>query len=221
MLRLHYLEGYIEEAKDLNIPFFFAYPFSSFYDLRKAIDLGVSYVYLDAPIFFQMPEVRKLGIPIRLLPHLANYSTWGFKREKAPYGTWIRPENIDDYEDYAYVVDFCYPPYTHLLPKQEEAYYRIYHDKKAWPGDIQLVIKDIGIPALNRLIPKEELTKRLTCGQKCQMNGICHYCERILDLAAEEEEIRAYKEAKENDELKSIENLENEENEENDNSELV
>ena len=158
-----------------------------------------------------MPNVKKFNIPVRLVPQMANNSTWSFVRDKAPFGSWIRPENMIDYEEYAEVVDFSNPPYNHLLPKQEEAYYRIYHDKKAWPGDIRAIIQDLGIYSLNRLIPTDVLHARLSCGQRCQSGGICRICERVLDFAAQEEELKEYKEMRENGELKTLEQLEEEE----------
>lgn len=209
-LRIHDLDKSAEQAKDLDIPFFFAFPFNSFYDVRYAIDIGVSEIYVEAPLFFELDKVKLLNIPVRAVPNVANLSSWTFRREIAPYGTWIRPEDLKYYEDFIDTIEFQ-SPWTRVLPREEETCYRLYHDEQNWPGDLSMLIKDLGIQAINRLIPEGELKRRLTCGQRCQENGTCHLCQRVLDLASNIKELEEYQQLKENNQLRNIDDIQEEE----------
>ena len=108
-VRLHSLNPYLElkSCQDNDIKFFYAKPVNNFYDLMGLFDLKVSYVYITAPLFFQMDEVRKTGIPVRLIPNKC-YESKTIPRKNGLHGTWIRPEKIDIYESYADVVEFYF-----------------------------------------------------------------------------------------------------------------
>ena len=124
-----------------------------------------------------MDEVKKLQVPIRLIPNICSDGL--LPRENGIFGQWVRPEDLSLYEDYVSVVEF-----NETDIQREQALYRIYHDDKAWPGEMKIIVKDFNYPCLNRLIPPTELTEaRLNCGQRCQEGGRCRLCQRYIDLA--------------------------------------
>lgn len=77
-----------QECKARNIPFYFGYPVKTYYELRAMKDLGVRYVRLGEPLFFEMDMVRSIGVPVRAIPNIAYVD--GFPRKDGVCGTWIR-----------------------------------------------------------------------------------------------------------------------------------
>lgn len=165
------------KCRELKAKFYFGYPINSFYDLRAAIANGVSYVRLDAPLFFQLDKVKKLGVPIRAVPNVAYLDF--IPRSNGVCGTWIRPEDLDDYEEYIDIIEF-----EDCDNRKEQALYRIYIEQKAWPGELNDIISNLKYEGTNRLIPPNQFgVRRAVCGQMCQETGICQLCYRVLDLA--------------------------------------
>lgn len=181
ILRIPNLQATLDKVKSLGIEFFFSFALNSFYDIKYVLDLGASYVYVEPPVFFDMENLKGLGAKIRAVPQVSSASTWGFSRVKNPCGSWIRPEDVAMYEDYIYCLEFN--THREMLPSQEEAYYRIYHDEGKWSGDLWDLIKDLGIHADNGLIDSKYIASRLNCKQRCQVNSSCHICKTALLLA--------------------------------------
>ena len=106
-IRVHELNVFttLNKIKEYNLKFFYAEPVKTFYDAQSLKKLGVSYIYVDAPLFFQMDDIKKLGIPLRLIPNRC-YVKNTIPRENGLHGCWVRPEKLNLYEDYAAVVEF-------------------------------------------------------------------------------------------------------------------
>ena len=169
-----------KECRTRGIPFYYGFPVGTFYELQALKALGVCYIKLAPPAFFQMPEVKRLGIPVRVVPNIAHDGY--LPRENGINGQWIRPEDIDMYEEYVDTVEF-----DGVELSKERALYRIYHDEKNWPGDINMIITNFNYPAVNRLIPERVLAeRRLVCGQRCQSGGACRLCNRYVAMAQED-----------------------------------
>ena len=168
-----------DECKNANLKFYWGYPVNNYYDLQALKNLGVAYVRLDAPLFFEMNKVKKFGIPVRAVPNIAHLGE--IPSKNGICGTWIRPEDIELYEDYISVCEF-----EDCDMKKESALYRIYAEQKVWGGPLSMIISNIETKAENHLISQEGTQMRLNCGQKCQKNGRCHICERVLRLADSE-----------------------------------
>jgi hypothetical protein len=141
-----------------------------------------------------MPEVKRLGIPIRAVPNIAHDGY--LPRADGICGQWIRPEDIDMYEEYVDAVEF-----GGVELSKERALYRIYHDEKNWPGDINMIITNFNHAGVNRLLPQGVLAeRRMICGQRCQSGGACRLCNRYVAMAQEDimrklaEKVKAQKE---------------------------
>jgi hypothetical protein len=161
------------------VPFYWGYPVSTYYDLRALKELGAAYVRLDAPLFFEMDEVKKFGIPVRAVPNIACLGE--IPTKNGIYGTWIRPDDVELYEDYIACLEF-----EDCDIDKEGALYRIYAEQKVWGGPLSMLISNLISDAENHLISQDGTKIRLNCGQKCQKQGRCHICERILRLANSE-----------------------------------
>jgi hypothetical protein len=197
MLALSNIED-IAECKRLNVPFYYGFPVKTFYELNALKKLGVSYVRLDAPIFFEMDKVKSLGIPVRAVANVA-YND-GLPREDGVCGVWIRPEDVETYEPYVSVIEF-----EDADPRNERALYRLYAEKKRWPGDLGMIITNFNHLGVNRLILPEVAEKRLNCAQKCQSGSACKIYYRAVDLA-DVEKLREYRD-KMNEEMEEEDQL--------------
>ncbi len=173
-------------CKEKGFKFYFGYPVKTFYELNAMKDLGVCYVRLGEPLFFQMEEVKKVGLPIRAVPNVAYIDMVPHK--DGVCGTWIRPEDMHAYEDYVDIIEF-----EDCDVKKEQALFRIYAEQRNWPGETRMLISNFDYDGLNRIVVPDVVEKRLKCGQRCQMGSHCRLCYRAFDLA-NQEKTKAYAE---------------------------
>ena len=171
----------LEQAKECqtrNLKFYFGFPINSFDELNKIKKMNVCYVRVGGSLAFNLDKVSKFEIPIRMVPNIA--SEWPWPGDNGICGPWVRPEDVEVYEQYVTAMEF-----EGCNLQQERGLYRIYAEQKNWPGKVNMIITNLNTEATNRLIPPSFGTTRLTCRQKCQETGNCHYCERLLRLANE------------------------------------
>lgn len=167
-------------AKELNIPFYYGFPVSSWAEIRALQELGVAYLCITAPLFFEMDLLKTIDIPIRAVPNVA-YRDY-FPHADGIAGTWIRPEDVKLYQNYIKVFEF-----EDCDIQKEQALYRIYKEEKRWPGPLKLLITGLNHEVDNALILREDMKPRLNCQQKCMRpNGTCRICYRVFDLANED-----------------------------------
>ena len=172
-------------AKERGFKYYYGFPINNFYDLNALKDLGVCYFRLEAPVFFDLDKVRKLGVPIRAVANVATISD--IPKKDTWCGTWIRPENIADYEKYIDTIEF-----EDCDLAKERALYRIYAEAAEWPGDLDMIITNLNEQKVcNRLIYPEDMKSRINCGQRCQSGGACRICMRAF-MIANEEKIKNY-----------------------------
>lgn len=165
-------------AKDYNIRFYFRYAIESFYELLRVRDMEPSYVILGPELFFRLPDVKNIGIPVRAFPNVA-LPEYSLAKDDGVLGTWIRPEDLEAYSEYIDAIEF-YNADVH----KEQALYRIYIEQKEWPGDLSMIIENFDYPGVNRMLKSEYTQKRISCGQRCATRpGSCQICYRVLNLA--------------------------------------
>lgn len=164
-----------------NLRFYYNFPVTSFYELRALDQLGVCYISLGAPLFFQLKAVQNAtSTPLRLVPNVAYYDL--IPCGDGVQGTWVRPEDITTYEHYFTTCEFEY-----INNIQERALFRIYAIEREWPGDIKDIVFNFHNPAVNRLVLTPSFGMiRTNCGQTCQSRGDCNICYRALGMATEE-----------------------------------
>ena len=59
----------------------------------------------------------------------------------------------------------------------------IYHNKKTWPGNLNLLLDNFGVHVDNRGIQGDFAKMRMTCGQRCKKANRCHYCDTTIRLS--------------------------------------
>lgn len=166
-------EMLVAQSKGYN--FYYLDAVRTYQELRQLKQLGVCRVRVGAPLFFELEKVSTVGIPIYAIANIAN-SDLQFCNSDGVIGTWIRPEDVSLYEQYIDLIEF------RGTLSQEQALYRIY-TRGAWSSDLRYIILDLDYDGVNRMIPPSLAEARIKCGQRCQENGACKLCYRMLDLA--------------------------------------
>ena len=163
-----------QECIKRGFKFYWKYPITSYYELRGLIDLGVSQVFLGAPLYFDLPFISRLGVPIRLCANQCYFDS--IPREDGVCGTYIRPEDVDIYDKYIETIEF-------LAPKEKEAtLFKIYKNK-VWKGNLDILLNNFNWNVDNRIIPEQFGEARVQCRQSCQGHGSCKLCYSAIKLA--------------------------------------
>lgn len=174
--------------QEYGYPVFWAYPVSTYWELRSILNMGVSQVLLDAPLYFDLPKVKSIcgDVEIRLVVNKC-YNNY-LPHENGICGTYVRPEDIEAYS--AYVDHFQFD--ENLSLKQEHTIYNIYTKDKAWPGNLNLLLTNLKTDVDNRgfeVLPLEDYDdnkifahRRITCRQECQGISNCRFCPNIFNL---------------------------------------
>ena len=166
----------IGPANDNGVNIYYRFPVTSFQELEDVKQAGMRCVILGAPLFFKMDAVSKFDIPVRAIANVA-HPEGSFTLLDGPTGTWIRPEDVETYDQYIETIEFFGGQ------KEEQALYRIYAEQHKWSSELNMMVKDLNHSAVNRMIPPTLAESRLNCGQRCKETGRCHLCQRVLDLA--------------------------------------
>ena len=169
-------------AKNLGLRFMLASEAHSGWDLKMLQDFGAEYAYVGIPLFFNLKRIRDNGaytIKLRAIPTVAYNHHYPYT--SGICGQWIRPEDVEAYEDYIDVMEFefCDVP-------REETLFKVYAEQKEWNTRLDILIEDLGSAALNRMIPETLVETRLECGQRCMNGGSCHLCSSILRTTEED-----------------------------------
>lgn len=169
----------VAPCKERKIKYFWSYPISSYYELRGILNQGVSAVLLDAPLYFDLPQVRDVcgeDIEIRLIANVC-YDRY-IPRADGINGTYVRPEDVEAYDAWVDLLEFrC------SSLKQEHALLEIYALKKEWPGNLNLLLTNFGFNVDNRALPVEFGLTRMNCRQTCMRTGTCHWCRTAVQFS--------------------------------------
>lgn len=162
--------NHINQSRRVGSSYFYDIPVSTFYRARAIVDAGVCYLRITAPLFFDFPLVKELGVPVRACPNVA-YDD-GLPRPNGLSGTWIRPEDLDTiYGDYIAVAEFG------LVDLDKEAkLFDIYAVRQTWNLNLDLIIENLDLPLSNPAFTSRFATMRLTCRQRCERSQDCHAC---------------------------------------------
>lgn len=160
----------IPKCAEHNLPYYWAYPITSYYELKSILALKPCYLFLGAPLCFDLAQVKSItDVPVRLCPNVA-YDAY-IPRADGICGQWVRPEDVKLYDTYVDAMEFI----TDNLEK-ERTLLHIYKDNAEWPGNLNLLLTNLNVNVDNRALPDEIGELRMTCGQRCMRNGACHYC---------------------------------------------
>lgn len=136
----------------------------------------VSDIYIDGPLAFCGEKIKSLkgDIKIRISPTVSSNSA--LVTERKPSSFFVRPEDLDLYQDIVDIIDFCTTLDT------EEALYKVY-SRKQFVHNIDRLI--LNLPkGINNVAFKPTFAEcRINCEQKCNIPGYsCHFCENFFTL---------------------------------------
>lgn len=168
----------IENIIECGIPFFFANRVNSWDLFLGLIDLGVTDIYIVEDMCFDLERVSEVAhrenVKLRTYANVAQ-STWadsdGIKK------FWIRPEDIQIYEQYIDVLEFF------GNPQQCGVLLNIYKINKQWYGPLEEIIIGLNNPIDSRYIVPEFAEKRVSCQKQCLKGGKCKICNRVVELS--------------------------------------
>lgn len=166
----------IKWFKENEVPFYYGLPINSYYDFQALEELGVEYIRITAPLTHNIRFLQnRRKVQVRATPNVA-YDAY-IPRISGIEGGWIRPEDIQYYENGIDVFEFE----GKLDLKQERTMWEIYK-KGRWPGNLDLLITNLNQDVLSAGLPEEFGRFRSTCRQSCMQNGDCHYCKTAFTL---------------------------------------
>ena len=170
----------IKEACRLGLKRYLGYPIQSFDELDSMTSwFNIEYAILGPELFFNIQQVAKFDVKIRVIPNIAYNDQLPHKNGLT--GTWIRPEDLNGvYSEVASAVEFgdC-----EKNRDREQALYRVYAEEKEWKGPLKLLITGLETEGVGRLIHEQTALARMSCQQKCKKKQFCKICERSFYLA--------------------------------------
>ena len=167
----------VPTCQSYGIKYYWYYPVNTWYELSALVRLQPCYLLLNAPLTFELDKIqKKTDIPLRMVPNLA-FDAY-IPRENGIRGSWVRPEDIGVYEEWISVFEFI----TEEMA-QERTLLHVYKDNGTWPGNLNLLFTNFNVNVDNRAIPDELGRVRATCGQRCMVNGTCHFCDTSIQFA--------------------------------------
>lgn len=135
--------------------------------------IGVSDIYIDGPLGFQIDAIAKGkdNIKIRFSPTVSPNANLSIKASNAN-AFFIRPEDIALYESALDIVDFKTEE-----QEKEDTLYQIYK-RGTFNFNLEQLIEHLHMTVPNLFIRPEFAKERLNCGQRCNVPGkSCHLCE--------------------------------------------
>ena len=180
-------DKYLEIVKQNkpNFKFFFDIMVNNWDVLIGLFKMGVTDIYIVEDLAFELDKVHKIateyGVQIRIYPNIAQ-SRWSDSSQIKKF--FIRPEDIDAYEEYINVVEF------YNVDKKIDIYYNIYKEKQKWFGQLNEIILDFNSNIDNRYIIPRFAEMRIKCDKNCLKGGNCRRCEIIEKLSNNLEETK-------------------------------
>ena len=179
------------QARENNFTYYWAYPVSTYYELRGLIDFGVSQILIEAPLTHDLVNLKlTTSLPIRMCANRC-YNDY-MPHANGIVGSYIRPEDISVYEQYVSTIEFDYSELSQELTLQ-----KIYK-KGIWNGNLNLLINKLNYDIDNRgfelaptfLMDDDETVtdklfaeRRISCAQKCQrFPHSCNFCNIMFNF---------------------------------------
>jgi len=168
----------LECIKEIKVPFFLGSFISNFEQLQYTLSLGVAQVYLVEDICFDLVRAKRIcsahNVQIRAFPNIAQSSV----KATAPIKKFfIRPEDIDTYQDVIDTIEFWGPE------DRQAVLYRIYAIKKAWKSSLDTIILDFDCNFDSTRVLPAFAEARKYCGKRCMKGERCGICESALNIS--------------------------------------
>jgi hypothetical protein len=170
----------IEQFKSNNIPFYFKKPCTNWEMFNALIQYGVSDIDLSGPLAFEMSKVIKVLEKLEPKPQIR--VTANVVKNLNPFtpslvGFYIRPEDVDLYEEFIDVIEF-------EGLEHQDVFFSIYAEQKAFIGDLCQCIYGFKDRVDNKGLIYLFGERRRDCGRQCLSGGRCRRCYDLAHIAA-------------------------------------
>ena len=146
---------------------------NSWDELFGQIQLGANDVTIASELGFDLKNVKKycstFGVNVRAFPNVAQYGGFGIKKEIPDIMKFfIRPEDVDVYENYIDTFEFW------DVPNRNSTIFEIYYSRQ-WLGNLNEIITEFEDDVPNTGLTKYFAIGRVQCKKRCMM-GKCNNC---------------------------------------------
>lgn len=162
-----------------NIPFFEDEPCQDWETFNLLLEVGVSDVDISGPLAFEMSKIKRVlnsfnrKVVIRATPNKAVKFREG---TDDLVGFYIRPEDVEVYEDFIDVLEF-------EGLEHQDTFFSIYAEHKSFIGNLNQCIYNFQKPIDNKGLITLFGERRRDCGRQCLSGGRCNRCYTLADLA--------------------------------------
>ena len=162
-----------------NIPFFEDEPCQDWETFNLLLEVGVSDIDISGPLAFEMSKVKRVlnsfnrKVVIRATPNKVVKFREG---TDDLVGFYIRPEDVEMYEDFIDVLEF-------EGLEHQDTFFSIYAENKSFIGNLNQCIYNFQKPIDNKGLITLFGEKRRDCGRQCLSGGCCNRCYTLADLA--------------------------------------
>ena len=179
------LEGKNEELSVMlmkypKAKFYFNYYVNTWDMFIGYVNYGVSDIFIIEGLGFELDKIAAIAhshnIQVRAFPNVAQ-SSWKELDDLRKF--WIRPDDIDAYEQYVDVCEF-FGEEKEIKPN---ILYEIYSKDKTWFGNLKEIIIGLKNDIDSRYIIPRFAKKRIRCGRECLKGGNCKICDNIQELS--------------------------------------
>lgn len=161
----------------LGIPYYYAYGATSFTEINWLTAHGAEYVVVAPPMFFCLDKIKNKDIKVRVAP---NYTHNGEVFSSSPAHTsWILPGELHYYEDYIDTIFFV----NCRSAGAEETFFDIYTRNETWIAPLNALFAGFPEDTFEGGFIEPMAPRRIACGQTCEIDGRCHFCDAALKVA--------------------------------------
>lgn len=193
VMRLPVYKKELEEKLVLNeLPHFYDQVVTTWDKFNGFLTLKVTDIIIGEEIAFSAKilstNAKKNHISLRFFPNVCQ-SSWDDENSITTF--FVRPQDIDLYENYFDVCEFYYQP---TQKHQLNVFYESYTINKKWFGNLRLLIVGYNQDDDNKYIIPEFGVRRLNCNKRCNKTNpkVCSFCNRVLQLGKSLEENKLY-----------------------------
>ena len=165
--------------RDEGIPFFIDKPCMCWEEFNYLIKEGVSDINISGPLGFEMSKVKRVldsldrKVIIRAVPNkVENMIIF----TPTLIGFYIRPEDVEMYEDFIDVLEF-------EGLEHQDTFFSIYAEHKGFIGNLNQCIYNFQEPIDNKGLVILFGERRRDCGRQCLSGGLCKRCYTLANLA--------------------------------------
>ena len=162
-----------------GIPYYEETPCLNWEKFNYLIKEGVSDINISGPLGFEMSKIKRVldsldrKVIVRATPNaVANLNP----NTNSLIGFYIRPEDVEIYEDFIDVLEF-------EGLEHQDIFFSIYAEQKAFIGNLNQCIYNFQEQVDNKGLITLFGEKRKDCGRKCLNGGRCRSCFAMADIS--------------------------------------